>query len=70
MHTAAGYGTEDKPETYEPYWFRTFRYIQPIGKRHLFFLQEPDRDVGMIASHIEDDRSCGNFICDRLKTSA
>ena len=27
-YTVAGYGTEDAPEAYEPYWFRTFRYIQ------------------------------------------
>ena len=27
-YTAAGYGTEDRPENYEPFWFRTFRYIQ------------------------------------------
>ena len=27
-YTAAGYGTEQAPELYEPYWFRTFRYIQ------------------------------------------
>ena len=26
--TAAGYGSAEKPESYEPYWFRTFRYIQ------------------------------------------
>ena len=27
-YTAAGYGTPEAPERYEPYWFRTFRYIQ------------------------------------------
>ena len=27
-YTVGGFGTEDVPETYEPYWFRTFRYIQ------------------------------------------
>ena len=27
-YTAAGDGTPETPETYEPYWFRTFRYIQ------------------------------------------
>ena len=27
-YTAAGYGNETQPETYEPFWFRTFRYIQ------------------------------------------
>lgn len=27
-YTVAGYGTEAKPEAYEPYWFRTFRYVQ------------------------------------------
>ena len=27
-YTVAGYGSEDAPETYEPFWFRTFRYIQ------------------------------------------
>ena len=27
-YTAAGYGTPEAPECYEPYWFRTFRYVQ------------------------------------------
>lgn len=27
-YRVSGYGTENAPETYEPYWFRTFRYIQ------------------------------------------
>lgn len=27
-YEAAGYGTVQTPETYEPYWFRTFRFIQ------------------------------------------
>lgn len=27
-YTLAGFGTAKVPETYEPYWFRTFRYIQ------------------------------------------
>ena len=27
-YQVAGYGTKEKPETYEPYWFRTFRFIQ------------------------------------------
>ncbi len=28
FYTVAGNGTAEAPETYEPYWFRTFRYIQ------------------------------------------
>lgn len=27
-YQVSGNGTEDQPETYEPYWFRTFRYIR------------------------------------------
>ncbi|MCF0187228.1 MAG: hypothetical protein HUJ98_12155, partial [Bacteroidaceae bacterium] len=27
-YKVAGYGTEAAPENYEPFWFRTFRYIQ------------------------------------------
>ena len=27
-YTVAGYGTAERPEEYEPYWFRTFRYVQ------------------------------------------
>ena len=27
-YLAAGYGTEEAPEAYEPFWFRTFRYVQ------------------------------------------
>lgn len=27
-YCVCGYGTEEKPETYEPYWFRTFRFIR------------------------------------------
>lgn len=27
-YIAAGYGTQKQPETYEPFWFRTFRYIR------------------------------------------
>lgn len=27
-YTAAGYGTAQKPEEYEPFWFRTFRFIR------------------------------------------
>ncbi len=27
-YTPAGYGSGQRPEIYEPYWFRTFRYIQ------------------------------------------
>ena len=27
-YKVAGWGTADAPETYEPYWFRTFRYVQ------------------------------------------
>lgn len=27
-YRVAGMGTEEKPETYEPYWFRTFRFIR------------------------------------------
>lgn len=41
----AGYGTEDNPEEYEPFWFRTFRFIQlkivtkdkPLKIRDFFF---------------------------------
>ena len=28
FYKAAGYGSEDSPEIYEPFWFRTFRYIR------------------------------------------
>lgn len=28
VYTVGGYGTQTKPETYEPFWFRTFRYIR------------------------------------------
>lgn len=28
FYSVAGYGTESRPECYEPFWFRTFRYIQ------------------------------------------
>lgn len=28
VYRVAGYGTDDVPETYEPYWFRTFRFIR------------------------------------------
>ena len=28
VYTVGGYGTQKKPETYEPFWFRTFRYIR------------------------------------------
>ncbi len=28
QYIAAGYGTEEEPEYYEPFWFRTFRFIQ------------------------------------------
>lgn len=28
VYQVAGYGTDDAPETYEPYWFRTFRFIR------------------------------------------
>lgn len=27
-YKCAGYGTEDEPEIYEPFWFRTFRFIR------------------------------------------
>lgn len=27
-YRAAGFGTIDEPETYEPYWFRTFRFLR------------------------------------------
>lgn len=27
-YQCAGYGTEDRPEIYEPFWFRTFRFIR------------------------------------------
>lgn len=27
-YTVGGYGTLERPEEYEPYWFRTFRYIR------------------------------------------
>ena len=27
-YTVAGYGTADHPETYEPFWWRTFRYLR------------------------------------------
>ena len=28
VYTVSGYGTQAAPETYEPFWFRTFRYIR------------------------------------------
>lgn len=28
LYMAAGYGTEKEPEVYEPYWFRTFRFVR------------------------------------------
>ena len=28
QYTVAGYGTEEKPEKYEPFWFRTFRFVK------------------------------------------
>ncbi len=27
-YEVAGYGTESRPECYQPYWFRTFRFVQ------------------------------------------
>ena len=28
VYTVAGFGTQEVPETYEPFWFRTFRFIK------------------------------------------
>ncbi len=28
FYTVGGFGTEERPEVYEPYWFRTFRFLR------------------------------------------
>lgn len=40
FYTVGGYGTTKQPEEYEPYWFRTFRYIRltvETADQRLFF---------------------------------
>ena len=48
-YVVAGYGTEENPEEYEPYWFRTFRYIRlqiKTGGQSLRFLKFYYRTTG------------------------
>ena len=48
-YVVAGYGTEENPEEYEPYWFRTFRYIRlqiQTGGQSLRFLKFYYRTTG------------------------
>lgn len=37
QYTVGGFGTSDMPETFEPFWFRTFRFIQ----LHIITGEEP-----------------------------
>lgn len=54
-----GNGTKDRPEIYEPFWFRTFRYIRvtiETGREELCFLNFDYEEVGYpleIKSHVE-----------------
>ena len=48
-YVVAGCGTEENPEEYEPYWFRTFRYIRLLiktGGQSLRFLKFYYRTTG------------------------
>ena len=49
VYGIAGYGTLEKPETYEPFWYRTFRFIQlkiETGEEGLDFLDFSYRETG------------------------
>ena len=37
QYKCAGYGTVDEPESYEPFWFQTFRFIR-LGN---YYQEEP-----------------------------
>ena len=49
FYRIAGYGTKDHPEEYEPFWFRTFRYIRleiETGDHPLIFQRFAYRTTG------------------------
>lgn len=49
VYKVAGYGTKELPESYEPYWFRTFRFIRltiETGEEPLTILNFSYRETG------------------------
>ncbi len=49
VYTVDGYGTSDRPEAYEPFWFRTFRFVKltiKTGDQPLTLLGMDYRETG------------------------
>ena len=48
-YIAAGYGTKERPEVYEPFWFRTFRFIKvsvETGDEEVFIFRMDFEETG------------------------
>jgi len=48
-YKVSGFGNEGNPEIYEPFWFRTFRYVKltiKTGSEHLTFLKFNYKETG------------------------
>ena len=67
-YSVAGYGTNEEPEVYEPFWFRTFRYIQleiTTGEEALALCTFNYRETGYpleVRTHVETSDASLNQI--------
>lgn len=73
-YEAAGFGTKDRAEVYEPFWFRTFRYIRltiETGKEEIILQRFDYEETGYplyVQSHVEtSDQTLADVwdICER-----
>lgn len=68
QYTVGGFGTGDKPESYEPFWFKTFRFVKleiQTGNEALIIKQFNYRETGYpleVHTHVEtSDESMGDI---------
>lgn len=74
-YTVLGLGTEENPETYEPYWFRTFRFIRMtvhVGEQpltlHSFHYEETGYPLEVGTEAVASDRTLSDIWDISLRT--
>lgn len=75
LYVVAGVGTDDRPELYEPFWFRTFRFVrlevetagEPLGIRR-FTYRETGYPLDVKTSFACSDPSCEPLWAISLRT--
>ena len=74
-YTVLGLGTVENPETYEPYWFRTFRFIRMtvhVGEQpltlHSFYYEETGYPLEVGTEAVASDRTLSDIWDISLRT--